>query len=68
MKERIETKVDEFLMLIREKKKVPVEDIKARLGISTQLVEKWIATFEKRGIIERVYPSNPLDPPYLVMK
>jgi len=68
MKERMETKVDEFFMAIREKHRVPVEDLKVQLGVDDDLLEKWIIIFEERGLIERVYPANPLDPPYLVIK
>ena len=67
MEPRIETKVDEFLMMIREKKKVPIEDIKFRLNVSDELLEKWILMFEEKGLIKRIYPANPLDVPYIVL-
>ena len=67
MEERIETKVDEFLMVVREKHKVPVEDIKVRLDVSDELLEKWVLMFEEKGLIRRIYPANPIDVPYIVL-
>lgn len=67
MEEQIETKVDELLMIVRERHKAPVEDIRVRLGVPDELLEKWILMFEEKGLIKRVYPANPMDVPYLVL-
>ncbi len=66
--DHIETKADEFLFRIRKEKKMTVPEMQKQLGVNDEVMEKWIVVFEENGLIERVYPANPLRPAYLVVK
>ncbi len=68
MQDHIETKADEFLYRLRKEKKIEVPKIQKQLKISDEVMEMWIIVFEDNGLIERVYPANPLRAPYLVIK
>jgi hypothetical protein len=63
---RIETKADEFLMRIRRETKMTLPEIEKTLKIPPDLLEEWIGIFEARGLLERVYPANPYEPPYVI--
>lgn len=69
MKERIETLADSFVMMVRDRNKIPLAEIKKLFkDVPEDVVDKWISVFEKKGLIELVYPANPMVPPYLVAK
>ena len=68
MEKRIETRVDEFLMRLRREKRMTLPELEKAMGLSQELLEKWIALFEARGFVELIYPPNPIDPPYVVIK
>ncbi|MBN3037102.1 MAG: hypothetical protein JW834_01510 [Candidatus Diapherotrites archaeon] len=68
MENRIETKVDEFFMRIIRDRRVSITQLKKETGVTDEVIERWISIFEKDGFIERVYPTNPLEQPYVVLK
>lgn len=68
MDKRIETKADEFLMWLRKEKKMTVPELEKALGVSSEVLDEWIYLFEARGIIELIYPPNPVEPPFVVIK
>ncbi len=68
MEKRIETKADEFIMRLRHEGRMTLPELEKAMGLSQGLLEKWIALFEARGLIELIYPPNPIDPPYVVIK
>lgn len=68
MEKRIETKADEFLMRLRREKRMTLPELEKAMGLSQELLEQWISLFETRGLIELIYPPNPIDPPYVVIK
>jgi len=68
MEKRIETKADEMLMRLRREKKMNVLELQAALGVDRDVVDQWISIFEAHGLVELVYPPNPVEPPYVVIK
>ncbi len=68
MEKRIETKADEFLMWLRHEESMSVPELEKALGIGGEVLDEWIYLFEARGIIDLIYPMNPLEPPYVVIK
>ncbi|MCK4327107.1 MAG: hypothetical protein KAW41_01385 [Candidatus Diapherotrites archaeon] len=68
MEKRIETTADEFLMMVRREKKMSLPELQKALGVKRHLLDEWIGMFESRGMIELIYPANPLSPPYVVIK
>ena len=68
MEKRIETRVDEFLMRLRREKRMTLPELEKAMGLSQALLEQWISLFEARGLVELIYPPNPIDPPYVVIK
>lgn len=61
----IETGVDKLLDLVQEKKVVTVRDAARKLKVSEGRVESWGRILSDEGILELVYPANPLNPPFL---
>ena len=68
MDKRIETKADEFLMMLKHEDSMTVPELEKALGLSGEVLDEWIYLFEARGIIDLIYPVNPLEPPYVVIK
>lgn len=68
MEKRIETKADEMLMRLRREGSMTLPELEKALGLPRPLLEQWIATFEAHGIVSLVYPPNPVEPPYVVVK
>lgn len=68
IKDHLETKADEFIFRLRKEKRLDVPKLQKQLGISDEIMEKWIIVFEENGLLERIYPANPFRPAYLVIK
>ena len=68
MEKRIETKADEFLMMLKHEDSMTVPELEKALGIDSKLLDEWIYLFEAKGIIDLIYPVNPLEPPYVVIR
>lgn len=68
MEKRIETKADEALMRIKHEGKMTVPSLQKALGVNAIVLEQWVNIFESRGLVEVVYPANPIEPPYVVIK
>jgi len=62
----IETTIDKFLKLLREKKKVPISEALRVLKITESQLESWIGSLEDHGIVELKYPV--LGEPEIVLK
>ncbi|MFC2174498.1 hypothetical protein ACFLQ2_01380 [archaeon] len=68
MEKRIETQADDLLMMLRREKRMSVPQLQKALGVESMLLEKWITIFEANGTVDLIYPANPIDPPYVVIK
>ena len=68
MEKRIETRVDELLMRLKHERSMTLPEIEKAMGLKQELLEKWISLFETKGLVELIYPPNPIDPPYVVIK
>jgi len=68
MEKRIETRADELLMRLRREKSMTLPELEKAMGVKQALIEKWISLFEAKGLVELIYPPNPIDPPYVVIK
>lgn len=51
----IETKADDLLSLVREKKKLPVQRASEALGVPFSMVEEWGKSMESAGLVEIEY-------------
>lgn len=61
----IETGVDKLLDLVQEKKEITVMDAAKKLKVPEDKVESWGRILSDEGILELIYPANPLNPPFL---
>ena len=68
MEKRVETRADEFLMMVKREKRMSVPELQKALNIDGRLLDDWISMFEARGLIELIYPANLINPPYVVIK
>ncbi len=68
MEKRIETKADEMLMRIRREGKMNILELEESLQIDRATVELWTSIFEAQGLVDIVYPANPIEPAYVVIK
>ena len=68
MEKRIETAADEMLMRLRREKRMSVLELEEALGVPRETIEAWVGVFEAKGLVQMVYPANPIEPPYVVIK
>lgn len=66
--EEFETEVDAFLKLVRERKKISLREAASALGESEVVVEEWATILDRSGLVKLVYPGNPMESPYVVLK
>ena len=66
--ETMETSVDKFLVLVKEKKKLTLEEAATILKEKQSTMEKWAELLDRRGLIKLVYPENPFEKPYVQVK
>lgn len=62
----IETAIDKFLKLLRERKKVPISEALRILKVTESQLESWIGSLEDHGIVELKYPV--LGEPEIILK
>lgn len=65
--EEFETEVDRFLALVRERKRIGLKEAAAILKENEAIVEEWATILDRSGIVKLVYPSNPMESPYVVL-
>ncbi len=63
-----ETEVDAFLRLVKERKKISLKAAASALGESEVVVEEWATILDRSGLVRLVYPGNPMESPYVVLK
>jgi len=68
MEKRVETRADEFILMIKREKRMSIPELQKALGVRRGLLDDWVSMFEEKGMIELIYPANPLSPPYVVIK
>jgi|GEM_PF-5009861 len=51
----ISTGVDEFIKLIKDSKRIDINEAAARLGVSRQVLEEWALVLEEQGLIRIEY-------------
>lgn len=66
--EKFETEVDAFLKLVRARKRVSLREAASALGESEVVVEEWATILDRSGLVKLVYPGNPMESPYVVLK
>ncbi len=64
----MQTAIDRFLSLVKEEKKIGLLRAARVLEAKTATVEKWAIILDRRGLIELVYPRNPLQSPYVTVR
>ena len=68
MEKRVETRADEFILMIKREKRMSIPELQKALGVKRSLLDEWVSMFEEKEMIELIYPANPLSPPYVVIK
>ncbi len=63
--EEITSIVDEIYSLAKKKGQVTLEQLAEHTGVSEEKIEEWCTILDKEGLIELVYPTNPLAPPFI---
>ncbi len=63
-----ETEADDFLRLVKEKKKLSLRDAASLLKESEVVVEEWATILDRSGLVKLVYPGNPMESPYVVLR
>ncbi len=63
-----ETEVDDFLRLVKEKKKLSLREAASALGESEVVVEEWATILDRSGLVKLIYPGNPMESPYVVLR
>lgn len=64
----VETSIDKFLGLVKEKKKVSLDEAAVALREKQSTIEKWAEILDKKGLVKLVYPENPFDKAYVEAK
>lgn len=65
--ENFETEVDRFLALVNERKRISLKEAASTLKESETIVEEWATILDRSGLVRLVYPSNPMESPYVVL-
>lgn len=63
-----ETEADDFLRLVKEKKKLSLREAASLLKESEVVVEEWATILDRSGLVKLVYPGNPMESPYVVIR
>jgi len=64
----IKTSIDGFLALVNERKRMTVPAAAKALGVKEEIVEDWATVLSRRGMVELVYPENPLEAAFVRVK
>jgi hypothetical protein len=61
----IATGIDMLLDIVQEEKEISVKEAAAKLNVSEKKIETWSRILADEGLLELVYPANPLKSPSL---
>jgi hypothetical protein len=59
--ELLQTSIDSFLGLVRQKRQVGLAEAAAALKETEDTIERWALILDKKGLVKMVYPENPFD-------
>lgn len=64
----VQTKIDEMLELVKGEGEIALGEISEKMEIEKSKVEKWGRALDRFGLVDLVFPENPLRNPYLKVK
>lgn len=66
--EEFKTEVDRFLALVQERKRISLREAASILKEGEAVVEEWATILDRSSLVRLVYPSNPMESPYVVLR